>query len=1025
MEYSEQGKLLAEQIEARRKMNIDGLEFVPYEWLSNLLTVDTILRVLSEGKIEAYEQRSIAEAVRNDDGLRTFATLVLIGKPDSIYNFGRSDPGFQKKSIDSKLPMKVSDLDGIFDASEERDGFVKKQFLFVIPIFPQGIPHRIYDECIRVPFLKPLETGTAKKKPPSGHFGLVSKEKLPPPEYGQSDDRGMTLVRKMLKTQGGNAYESELRCLRLLNEVRHTSILDLSGSYTQRNTHNFLFPEATGGDLHDLLREKDRRPQFREDEAMYLAICGLASALEQLHYYSNDDLQVELLGCHHDLKPRNILVHEDRFILADFGLALMAESKLNLWQLAEDRDLYFDAPERMDYTVPIPIRQEIGPPSDIWSFGAILAVLFAYMKGGPKEVERFKEKRQFLHMPEKDKPGVFLKSFHKCGEPHEGVEEWLSHEGRGRTRAEEELVVLIKDMLSIDPEKRPDIRMVLLRLRCITLMKMAEPVESHLQPSPEPTGNAEPLEYAVERQVFLEWLRQLGDTAKTSRGQFLQTDETFAHIYNTVYAIRREFQVLAQASRHDSPLFARLRRFNSQLLTCLDEHSQRSVRTVAELKVMPRARQVTKSRPTEASAKVDKPNTRETRPDENVRLLLSAENVSRLIEDSEGVVPKLDPDSVTRLESQVLYEDEDEDEDDQDGATEDSDDPGKVHTFSLGTLNENGTTTPVVIEELEIGPDFNSTSRSKTLFKSLENVLGQPPEIAARFRALGCAGIYHDEKRRTIGLVYRYPKTSVSEPGTRLKVSHLARILSKYPDPIDSVNMIIVTLDDRLRLAQTLATAVFEFHKMNWFHKNISSYNVLFFNQGTTTYAINDKDSSSNNDDDDDDGDFTDGGSDTGADVNVRKVNLDQPSLIGFSHSRPGDAEYSNKMHSADEALFAYRHPDYAGADAANLASASGYLAEYDYYGLGLVLLEIGLWNPLWEMVEVKSMERKKIRAELRRRWVPLLVPCVGEVYAKAVDDCLSGKLSRFGKASEKEKVDEAFERLVLGPLNRLVVKDE
>ncbi|KAI1429753.1 hypothetical protein F5Y12DRAFT_334950 [Xylaria sp. FL1777] len=1019
MVYSEQVRLLAEQINERRKKNIDGLEFVPYEWLLELLTPEKVLQLMSEGSIEPYEQRSIAEAVSNG-GLRIFATLILIGKPDSIYKFRRSDPGFQKESLDGKLPMEASDLNGILDVPQERDAFVETQFLFVVPIFPQGIPHRIFKDQIRVPFLSPHETSKAKKKPPSGHFGLVSKEKLAPHEYGLSDDNGMTLVRKMLKTKGGNAYESELRCLRLLNAVRHASILDLSGSYTQYHTHNFLFPEATGGDLHDLLRKKERPYQFREDEAIYLAICGLASALEQLHYYTNDDLQVELLGCHHDLKPRNILVDGDRFILADFGLARMTESMLDLQQLADDRDLYFDAPERVDYTVPIPIRREIGPASDIWSLGAILAVLFAYMKGGPAEVEQFKEKRRFLHMPEKDKPGVFLKSFHKCGEPHEGVEEWLSNEGKGRTKAEEGLVVLIKDMLSIDPARRPDIRVVLLRLRSITLMKMAEPVESHLTPSPEIGGHAEPLEYAVERQVFLEWLRRIGDAAKTSKRQFLQTDEMFAHVYTTVHAIRDEFMLLAEASRQDSPLFARLRRFNGQLLMCLDEDSRRSVRTVAELKVMPRARQATKSRPSEVSTKVVKPDTREARPDENVRLLLSAENVSRLIENSESVVPKLEPSDVTRLKKKAKDEDEEEEEENQNTETVHTDDPGKVKTFQLGTLTD-GSNTPIVIEELEIGPDFNSVSRSKTLFQSLENVLGQPPEVAAKFRALSCAGIYHDEKRRTIGLVYRYPKTSTSEPAIRPRVSHLAGILSDYPDPIDFERRIIISLDDRLGLAYSLTTAIFEFHKMNWFHKNISSYNVLFFNEGTATYSLNNEDSPSVKDNDDD---YADGRSGGGIDGTLRKVNLDLPSLIGFSHSRPGNADYSNKMHAAEEALFAYRHPDYAGADAANPASASGYLAEYDYYGLGLVLLEIGLWHPLWEMVQVDSTERSEMRAELRRRWVPLLVPSVGETYAKAVDDCLSGKLSRFGKAPEKESVDEAFEGLVLGPLSRLAAKD-
>ncbi|RYP42723.1 hypothetical protein DL768_010279 [Monosporascus sp. mg162] len=591
---SEQVRLLAKQIDGRRKENIDGFDFVPYEWLLDLLTVEKILQVLHEGTIEKYEHQSIAEAVR-ESGLRTFATLVLIGEPDLIYKFKQVDTGFQRGSPDSRLPMKTLDLDGVIDVLPTKAAFLKLQFLFVIPTFPQGIPHRIYEDGIRLPFLKPPENpNTQKKRTPGGHFGFVSMEKLPPPAYGLSDELGMTLVRKMLKTKGDGAYQGELRCLRLLNAVRHSSILELSGSYTRCQAHNFLFPEATDGDLHDLLQKKNRPPQFRDDEAIYLAICGLASALEQLHYYSNDDLKVELLGCHHDLKPRNVLVHGERFILADFGLTRLTDSIEDLHQMAEDRDLYFDAPERMDYTAPVPIRRKIGPSSDIWSLGAIIAVIHAYMKGGPGEVEKFRDQRSFIYKPEKGKPGIFLKSFHNRGKPNQGVENWLSTEGRGRTAAEEELVSLIRDMLSIEPTERPDIRVVLLRLRCITLMKIAKPITEFLDQKPDRNEHSEPLEYAVERQVFLEWLQRVAEASKAPGLHFIHTDEMFSQVKNTVYAIRDEFRLLAEASRDDSPLFARLRRLNGQLLACLDEQTQRSIRTVAEFKVMPRAREIAK-----------------------------------------------------------------------------------------------------------------------------------------------------------------------------------------------------------------------------------------------------------------------------------------------------------------------------------------------------------------------------------------------------------------------------------------------
>src|SRR5271156_1749173 len=158
----------------------------------------------------------------------------------------------------------------------------------------------------------------------------------------------MTLVRKELKSMGDEAYKGELRCLRLLNPIRHSSILELYGSYTHKKKHNFLFREATGGDLHELLSKETRPAEFQDDEAFYLAICGLASALDQLHDYSNDDLKLKVIGCHHDLKPRNVLVDGGKFILADFGLSTMTDAKEDPKTLFQDRDLYFAAPEGVD-----------------------------------------------------------------------------------------------------------------------------------------------------------------------------------------------------------------------------------------------------------------------------------------------------------------------------------------------------------------------------------------------------------------------------------------------------------------------------------------------------------------------------------------------------------------------------------------------------------------------------------------------------------------------------------------------------
>ncbi|RSM01319.1 hypothetical protein CEP52_008626 [Fusarium oligoseptatum] len=932
---------LQKAIRERARRNLDDNDFVPYSWLADLFTLEKIQQVLDDGATEDYERQDVAKRVQKS-GIVTFATLVMIGQPGLIRHFFAQDLGVRNSGPDSKLPLEKKKLEEEFPDYGAK--FWEAQYMFSVPTFPQGIPHRIYGVEIRLPF---LQTGrdpvASKKKARKGNFGTVTKARLPPIKYGDTDTK---------------------------------SILELCGSYTRGGTHNFLFPEATGGDLHNLLQTDPRPETLRDDETIYRAICGLASALENLHCFSNDDMDLKLLGCHHDLKPKNILVDGARFILADFGLSKITSSQEELEHLDVDRDANFEAPERRDYTAHLHPTRGTGRPADIWSLGCILAVLLAYMKGGPLEVENFSEQREFTTTMPGTPVEFVCCSFHQRGQPHEGVAKWLAGENwrpsssTDRTAAEVELVELIRKMLSIEPSNRPEISEVVRCLRCITLKKASEPIQAYLQSQPsaettsidgrndeEQLGQSMGLEYAVERQVFLEWLNRIDGASLDPEQQFLGTHAVFTQVYSTVCAIRDEFQLLADAARDDTPLFARLRRLNSQLLAPFSPADQSSVRTLAELKVMPKAQEmIRKSRGSSSVAKSltvrPKLGLGESTSNEKVKMLLCAANVARLMEKSQSAVSKVQPEKVTLLSrgdaetswydteegghSQSRDEDASESEESEDGIESDdvSEDSGKeyfyqeeeesreVRSFRLGNLTEDGSTTPVIVEELEIlSADYNQEKMSERLFSSLEMVMSLPREQASLFRSLNCAGICLDTKQKRIRLLYRYPDAPAGvDMQHRPRVRHLAEVLGMFrsPSPIDHDLGLFVSINERLRLARDLAAAVFEFHKIEWWHKSISSYNVLLFFYDDTTKVNRGKSRTTNE----------------GNDPPPRKLSLGRPSLIGFSHSRPGNADYSNKMHG-DSARVPYRHPRYAGADAPDASKAGGYLAEYDYYSLG------------------------------------------------------------------------------------------
>lgn len=79
------------------------------------------------------------------------------------------------------------------------------------------------------------------------------------------------------------------------------------------------------------------------------------------------------------------------------------------------------------------------------------------------------------------------------------------------------------------------------------------------------------------------------------------------------------------------------------------------------------------------------------------------------------------------------------------------------------------------------------------------------------------------------------------------------------------------------------------------------------------------------------------------------------------------------------------------------------YLPEFDYYCLGLILLEIGLWMPLtYMMAGQKFPSFEEQRLYLLRARVPLHGHTVGKEYLAAVPFCLQA----FGDSTDAKEDD-------------------
>ena len=82
---------------------------------------------------------------------------------------------------------------------------------------------------------------------------------------------------------------------------------------------------------------------------------------------------------------------------------------------------------------------------------------------------------------------------------------------------------------------------------------------------------------------------------------------------------------------------------------------------------------------------------------------------------------------------------------------------------------------------------------------------------------------------------------------------------------------------------------------------------------------------------------------------------ITSPFFLGFLYSRSNDPKGFTEGPEENAHHQEYQHPNYSRKG----IKSPTYCAEYDYYSLGLVLLEIGLWMPL-DMI-LKSLKLKSL----------------------------------------------------------------
>jgi len=186
-------------------------------------------------------------------------------------------------------------------------------------------------------------------------------------------------------------------------------------------------------------------------------------------------------------------------------------------------------------------------------------------------------------------------------------------------------------------------------------------------------------------------------------------------------------------------------------------------------------------------------------------------------------------------------------------------------------------------------------------------------------------------------------------------------------------------LKQRFRVAQMLVRSIGALHAVGWLHKSIRSHAIKFF--------------------------FSDApSSETGGEGReTPRCNLDQPYLTDFGFARPaGGPTRLNAPSVGDVEYDIYRHPERYDPP------VSSFTQMHDIYSVGVVLLEIGLWETARELhdwvirddfqgkVPKQGVSATQIQdcfiAEARDR----LGHRMGSSYRDAVLFCLSGEIDDF-----------------------------
>lgn len=237
---------------------------------------------------------------------------------------------------------------------------------------------------------------------------------------------------------------------------------------------------------------------------------------------------------------------------------------------------------------------------------------------------------------------------------------------------------------------------------------------------------------------------------------------------------------------------------------------------------------------------------------------------------------------------------------------------------------------------------------------SLLHTKDKPPV----FRAPHCLGYTCDDRDEAP----RYALVYKAEIDSRSKSPQLQTLR----EALEALH--IPSLGKRIALACAIAESLFYLHAVSWLHKGLRSDNIMFIRQQSLDTS--------------NDSEFI--------------PDISSPILSGFDYSRPDlidEQTFRNAMTVRHEL---YRHPDLLQLKTKRSTRS------HDLYSLGIILLEIALWQPIEEIIGIEVRQSRLLEigqrlAQLEGKGNALrakLAAHVGDEYADLVSRCVVGDKS-------------------------------